>query len=129
MRTGNVLPELQWYNKKRRLGDGCSKAVSISITTGSKNSKSDRRRLAFIFRDKIFEGFNSKHITFAIMKNRIYFKGVEPVDGYAITVKGLNGYVQVTVTSDELGMFEPFIGDYSLKYDKFYELYYVEKED
>ena len=127
MKSANVLPELQWFDKKRKLGDVGSNAVSITITTSSKNSKSDRRRLSFIFRDKIFEDFNSRYITFAIMKNRIYFKGVEPKEGYAVTVKGLNGYTQCTITLDELEQFEPFVGDYSLKYDDFYELYYVEK--
>lgn len=127
MKNTKILPELQWFSKKRMLGEVNSSAVSITVTTAGKNSRTDRRRLAFIFRDKIFEGFNSRYITFAIMKNRIYFKGVEPKEGYAVTIKGLNGYCQATITLDELEDFESFIGDYSLKYDDFYELYYVEK--
>lgn len=125
----NVLPELQWFSKKRRLGRIGSAPVSITVTTSSKNSKGDRRRLTFAFRDKLYENFKSKYITFAILKNRMYFKSVQPKEGYAITVKGLSGYVQATVTLEELKSFEPFIGDYSLKYDDFYELYYVEKEN
>lgn len=128
--TTKVLPELQWFDKKRKLGEVSSNAVSITVTAAGKKSKVDRRRLSFVFRDKLFENFNSRYITFAIMKNRIYFKGVKAKEGYAIIVKGLNGYCQATITLDELKDFELFIGDYSsLKYDDFYELYYVEKED
>ena len=127
MKSANVLPELQWFNKKRNLGRTSDAPVSITVTAQSKNSKGDRRRLAFAFRDKMYENFKSKYITFAILKNRIYFKSVQPKEGYAITVKGLAGYVQATITLDELKNFEPFIGDYSLKYDDFYELYYVER--
>lgn len=126
MKSANVLPELQWFNKKRKLGES-SNAVSITVTAGGKNSKADRRRLAFIFRDKLYENFKSKYITFAVMKNRIYFKGVEAKEGYAITIKGVSGYCQATITLNELEQFEPFIGDYSLRYDDFYELYYVER--
>lgn len=125
----NVLPELQWFSKKRRLGRTSNAPVSITITAPSKNSKGERRRLTFAFRDKLYENFKSNYITFAILKDRMYFKSVQPKEGYAITVKGLSGYVQATITLDELKNFEPFIGNYSLKYDEFYELYYVEKED
>lgn len=127
--TKKVLPELQWFSKKRKLGEGGSSAVSVVITSSGKNLRSDRRRLTFIFRDKMYENFNSKYVTFAVMKNRIYFRGVEPRKGYSVTVKGLNGYAQCIINLDELKQLEPFIGDYSLKYDDFYELYYVEKED
>jgi len=127
MKSANVLPELEWFNKKRRLGELGSGAVSIRVASPSRTSKADHRRLSFIFRDKLYENFKSKYITFAIMKNRIYFKSVEAVEGYAITVKGLSGYTQCTVTPNELKQFESFIGEYSLKYDDFYELYYVER--
>lgn len=126
MKSANVLPELQWLNKKRRLGELSRSAVTIRVASPSRTSKADRKRLTFVFRDKLYENFNSRYITFAVMKDRIYFKSVEAVEGYAIVIKGLSGYVQVTVTPDELKQFESFIGDYSLKYDDFYELYYVE---
>jgi hypothetical protein len=109
MKSANVLPELQWFDKKRKLGRISDTPVSITVTTQAKNSREDRRRLAFAFRDKLYQNFKSNYITFAILKNRMYFKSVQPKEGYAVTVKGLCGYVQVTITLDELKDFEPFV--------------------
>ena len=126
--TNNMLPELQWYEKRVQRGVQSSANVSMTITTGGRHSANDTKRLAFSFRDKIWQVFDSKYITFAVMKNRIFFKGVEAKKGYAITSKSTSGYMQATIYPDEISQFEPFIGDYSLKYDEYYELYYIERE-
>lgn len=126
-RTTNVLPELQWHNKNRNGGSYVNEDVTVTITKASKNSKEGRKRLGLSFRNNLFKVFDSRYITFAILKNRIYFKAADRNMGYAITQKNTNGYVQATLVGDDIKEFEQFIGDYSLKFDEFYELYYIER--
>lgn len=81
-------------------------AISIVLRNGKK---------------KLFDGA----ISYAVFKNRVMFR--KDKRGYAISGnnKSENGYVKIGKGDDEL---QDFIGDYELKYDDFYELFYIEKE-
>lgn len=62
----------------------------------------------------------------AVYKNRVLFR--DSPNGVIMQNKsgkiGKNVYARINDITEEL---RPFIGDYELKYDDFYELYYVEK--
>lgn len=120
-----VLPELNW---KQKLRVNVSTDVSVTITGGGKQSREDDRVLTIIIRDNLFQVFNTDYITFAVLKNRLYFRGTDKRNGYKVTVKNTSGYAKITIHKNEVGVYEPFVGDYSLKFDEFYELYYIERE-
>ena len=128
MKTAKVLPELDWQKKFSGRGIKSDANVSISLTNQTKGGKC-QKRICFIFREKMWEAFDTRYLMFAVLKNRIYFKGSEDkYEGYAITTKGHNGYIVATPhDKEELGVYEGFVGDYSLKFDEYYELYYIEK--
>ena len=67
---------------------------------------------------------------FAVLKNRIYFKGTDnKQEGYKITVKSVNATVVACLsTKEEIENYEAFIGDYTLRFDKYYGLYYIDIE-
>ena len=127
MRKGtSVLPELDW-KKKFKASCTSDANVSINVCDGGKRMTAGTKMLSIVIRDNLYKQFNSEFITFAILKNRIYFKGVDKHDGYKVSLNHVNGYVQATLQPKEVKAYSKFIGDYSLKYDEIYELYYIEK--
>ena len=125
MKSNNVLPELSWKTKLNQTGTRSSDDVSIAIT----KSKGEAKRLSLIFRIHMWEVLSSEYIAFAVLKNRIYFKGTDKKEGYTVSVKNTSGYLSITLNQKELETYEDFVGDYSLKFDNFYELYYIEREN
>lgn len=81
------------------------------------------------FRNKKAELIGDR-LEYAIFKNRVLFRYSE--NGMALhNIKNNsnnpdNCYAKFAKSIDD---FRQFIGDYDLKYDDFYELYYIEKED
>ena len=129
-----ILPELQFYTKKKRYARSDNPSdVYVSITSSRKGSSGKETiSINFIFRNKLYEILGSEYIVFAQMKNRIYFKAVDKTEGYHLTIResGLNAVVKVVITKDDLPDLEPFAGkEYSLKYDDFYELYYIQLDN
>lgn len=105
--------------------------VSINRIKGGKSkANGNEYRFSFTFRNDCSKKLGDKgdKIEIAIFKNRIMFRQSE--NGMTLSGKSnktSNRYMHFPITSltEEL---TSFIGDYELKYDDFYEVYYVEKE-
>lgn len=96
-----------------------------------KADKSPYGGISFTFRNDVWQFFDGK-IEFAIYKNRILFRTATDNGGLTLfsgSNKSNNKYFKIRVTEDTKIIKEQFIGDYELKYDSFYELYYIERED
>lgn len=118
----NVLPELMWNTKQRSANNG-NADVSVSIV---KNG-GDRRRLNFSFKNDIDQLFGGDYVVFALMKNRIYFKASNSIEGYKLSKAKNRAYVAATLNGSQVDEYKKFIGDFDLKFDVFYELYYIER--
>lgn len=84
---------------------------------------------SFVFRNKSWEKFG-EFIEIAAYKNRVLFR-TSP-NGLRLSNKAgcktENHYCKINSCDDKvMATFKEFIGDYELKYDSFYELYYIEK--
>lgn len=127
-----VLPDIDWMQKKvGRLAVNRDKDVHITITTGGKHGVDGTKRIAFSFRNNIANVWldkECKYLIFGSFKNRLFFRPVEAKVGYALSSKGLNTYMTATLYKDEVEKYEPFIGDYHLRFDEYYELYYIDIE-
>ena len=117
MTKAQAQDRFNWKTKSIHTGRGIQYDVSISLVKGGANS--------IVLRNGKKNLFEDKAISYAIFKNRVMFRSDK--DGYAISGnnKSPNGYVKIHKGDEEL---RDFIGDYDLKYDDFYELYYIEKE-
>lgn len=113
-----------WLGKQRNRNN-CNADISISLHKRANGQKHDA--IGLTFRNGCGEKFGST-IQVAVYKNRVMFRTAE--DGICMqrnkAVQSNNIYARF---SDVNGELKNFIGDYELKYDDFYELYYIEKED
>lgn len=114
------------------------KDISISKVFSSKADKEAGKNvnIAIVFRNHSRHAVTeTQYVLMAVVKNRIFFKTGEQNNGLLIgkvstncEKSGDNGYLR-TRYPEYVEQLLPFIGSYDLKYDKFYELYYIEKEE
>lgn len=87
--------------------------------------------ISFTFRNDVWQFFEGS-IEFAIFKNRIMFRTAKKGEGLVL-YRGAdncpNRYAKIRLDDSTNILKEKFIGDYELKYDSFYELYYIEVEE
>jgi len=124
----NLGEELVFISKHHAASYAKDSDIVVSIYKG-KNRASDS--IAFAFRNKINDVISNdekQYLVFALKKNRIYFQASDRKNGYAVTDKGLCRYMRASLRPEVIAPFKDFIGEYSLKYDDFHELYYIEKE-
>lgn len=130
MKEMKVLPELNW--KQKLNGRGHMSSANVTVSVGNVTRKDGcheyrSKRVTFIFRDNLHQHFATGFLAFAPLKKRIYFKEATKADGYSISTKMTSGYVTATLDDTEIGVYEEFVGDYTLKYDDVYELFYIER--
>jgi len=124
--------------KAKRINGRSKPDADISImrwSTAKKNADGSKNyRYGFTIRNDAVKVLGD-YADVAVYKNRVLFKPCAESEGYKLSAsskstgtKCPNKYFSIAKTeySQEL---EDFIGDYELQYDKFYEVYYVEKED
>lgn len=93
-----------------------------------KSGDSKYGAVSFTFRNDVWQFFGER-VEFAIYKNRILFRNAAPGEGLAFSsgsIKCPNKYIKIRITDNIQIIKDKFIGDYELKYDSFYELYYIE---
>lgn len=121
----NKILELDWVTKRSYKGE-----ADVSIRRALSN---DKPIISISLRNdcsKIIS--NTEFIKLAPFKNRLFFKESDSFSGFKATsnnsVKESTKYIKVSFKQDvdRLAIFE---GDYSLRYDDFYELYYIEREE
>ena len=128
-----MFPELNWHRKRAYRAPYNSAHVTVTLRKGGRAKEANKlgtQILCIAFRDNMFKQFNSEYIMFAVRKNRLYFKGAEPFEGYKVTVKGTTGYMQSTLRKEEIAEYEAFAkcSNFTLHYDKYLEMYYVDTE-
>ena len=145
MGTTNFFKEEQerfkWMTKAT-LGKNYARSnqdVTISKVYASKADKeADKKpQISITFRNHSRHAVTeTEYVLLAAVKNRIFFKTGKQNNGFLIgkvstngdKASGDNGYLR-TSYAEYVEQLLPFIGSYDLKYDKFYELYYIEKEE
>ncbi len=120
--------KFEWFNPRyKSAGSRGSKDISISLTSvGKKGAYHDG--ISFVFRNGV-EKKIGMNLEMAIFKNRILFREAdEPAMTLFANKESKNIYAKVHAGA-QVQTLKKFIGDYDLKHDDFYELYYIEREE
>ena len=124
---------MNWMGRAGVKGNNKSSAdISISIvyTTMADKMNGVKPKVAFTFRNKSRHAVSeTDYVMIAVVKNRVFFKTSDQNNGFLIGNQSntkQHGYLRIT-QAEYVSRLAPFVGDYELKYDKFYELYYIEK--
>lgn len=124
-----VLPEINWKKKfKKYYRESSSNNVTITMSDGAKYLAKGRKIFTVIIRDNLWKQFGSDYVVFGAFKNRIYFNKADKNIGYCVTCKNTTGYIKATLSGDDISVYEPFVGNYTLRFDEYYELYYIDME-
>lgn len=104
--------------------------------TGAKNPDGKEKAYSFIFRNKVWEKMGN-NLMIAIDKNRVMFReATNDIVGMRLNGKSVGdkshknsdgsryGRLKATEETKEL---DNFIGDYDLKFNDFFGIYYIEK--
>ncbi len=126
---GNELIGLNWVG--RAINSHSDKKIDVSITVANQSNTTKKKCVNFTFRNGIEKLItDTEYILVAPYKSRVFFKKATDVDGITL-LKNKNSsnstYARISAEND-VPKFEGYAGNYQLKYDEFYELYYVEKE-
>ena len=115
-----------WIGQKRGARTRVSSDITVNIIDSA--SKKGLGAVSITFRNDCWEELG-ENVEIAIFKNRVLFRQGECGFGWKNkgNVKTKNHYMRITLT-EETKALKNFVGDYELKYDSFYELYYIEKE-
>lgn len=121
------LTGLNWVGKSRSIIKG-SQDVRISLV----NRANDRLAATFTLYSGCHELITeNSYIQVAIFKNRVFFKGADEKTGIKCSIAtgstSKTRYAKLN-DPDTCAALIAFEGCYELKYDSFYELYYIEKE-
>lgn len=101
--------------------------ISVNCITYNKVA---RAGISFTFRNDVWQFFGER-VEIAIYKNRILFRTATNSTGMQLcsgSAKTPNKYFKMKVDKTTQVIKDKFIGDYELKYDSFYELYYIEAD-
>ena len=121
-----------WIGGQNRLKTYAKDDVSINlINMGNQNKSANNQGFSIIFRNETWKKFGER-IEIAPFKNRIMFRTSDR--GIYMSKKSANKttnrYAKYAPMNEiEMKTLKEFIGDYELKYDSFYELYYIENEN
>lgn len=118
--------KLDCHGKIKACGRNSKNDVTVTIYNNSKG-----RHIGITFRNDVFKIFatDTDYFEYAIYKNRIYFRPSDDKHGILLCKNNNTSdairYARV-MTENFVKLFVPFVGDYELKHDDFYDLYYVE---
>lgn len=134
-RNQMVSEKFEWMSVNNARSKEVSRSTSdVSIRECEPNKAHTKTRYNITFRNHSAEVLGN-YVDLAIYKNRIFFRPSSAEDrGYKIykhdpntsKSKPYNPFTQVNKTEYTEGLSE-FIGNYEMKFDEFYELYYVER--
>ena len=143
--TKNFFEEEQknfnWYGKENRKGHVVSdKDVTVNAVYKTRLDKAENKNphITMTFRNGVRHLVaDTEYSLVAVVKNRIFFKESDAEHGLLVRQQKTqskdaksydNGYLRIS-NKDAVEAILPFVGSYDLKWDKFYELYYIEKEE
>ena len=117
--------KFDWISRNGKHYHTAKSDVSINCITYARKPYAG---LSFTFRNDVWQFFG-EGVEFAIYKNRIMFRAAKKGEGISFTSassKCPNKYFKLKIDDTTKIIKDKFIGDYELKYDSFYELYYIE---
>jgi hypothetical protein len=127
----DMLPELKFFTKrysgtKQDVVDG-----DIALYFSDRvNNKTKHRMFNISIRPSGRAKIKGDCIALAVLGNRFYIKEYSKYQGYKLTHKNNNWYVQLSLIDETEKAFTPFAGKgYELKFDKAYGLWYGELEE
>lgn len=138
-KVDNTVNKFLWLSKvsisnKPAKRSNFKSDISLNSWRASKrheNPEDDKYRYGFTIRNEAIKALGT-NVDIAIFRNRVLFRVCKESEGYRLyrpkNAKCPNMYFTVSKNSVSAEL-EDFIGDYELKYDPFYELYYIEKEE
>lgn len=126
-RMNELANKLNWI--------GCSKHYSkrgndVTITI-AKNK--DKNAISITMRNDIFKllGDEVDYIEVAVYKNRVFFRQSDDKNGILLksnkNATQTTRYAKINIDRD-VAYLVPFAGDYEMKHDDFYDLYYIENK-
>ena len=123
--------KFNWFANKGyyKFGMDQTKDISISKLNASPSGKT-RKRFNIIFRNKCHTKFG-QYVDITVYKNRVYFRA-SSAENHGFKLYGLNSKVNPNTNINEnevTAVLKDFVGDYELRYDHMFELWYVEKEE
>ena len=109
------------FEGRQRNGRNSQKDVTLSVVRNGS-------RVNIYFRNDTMKMFDGEQVVFGIYKNRIIFE--KRYDGYKITEieHKRSTYGSISASVSDINRYKKWIGDYDLKWDEFYEFYYIERE-
>ena len=118
---------LKWIGRLNTKG-GNDVTITCNIMSDGK-----RHYAGFTFRNESYDFFaeDCEYFVIAFDENRIYFKGSDKRHGLLLAK---NAHVSATIRYAKMQntfakKLLPWVGDYSLEYDKEEKLYYIEREE
>lgn len=129
----NTTREQMLDEKFKWIGASCytRSAEDVSINKVFWDSKQKIKAYSFIFRNGV-QNKLGEYIQIAVYKNRVMIRPVAEREGMKLQLKANsktpNCYSKLRCDENTKEL-DNFIGDYELKYDPFYEIYYIEKEE
>ena len=128
----DILPELKFHTKNA--GNPSDQSGDVRITICGKKEKtcnSKEIRACIYFRHGVYKKFETGYAVFAQLGNRLYFKQSGCTNGFKLmSRKGSEQsyrIMQANISSEEEKELQRFVNkELELKFDKAYELYYVE---
>lgn len=114
------------WQTKQKVGGRRSSDFDVSLSLSKQ--KGVDAVAAFIFRDDCFKKVSKTgYVVFAFVNNRIYFKEADQRTGYHFSPRA-NGTSATFQTMNKMAVDNAkyMSGDYNLKYDKEYDMYYIE---
>lgn len=119
--------KFNWFggNMNKKKNSNCDVSISRVIWDSAKK----RYAYGFTFRNNIHDKLGNQ-IQIAVYKNRVLFRPCGPDDmKISLNPNNKTKHFYCKLKEDDMTkVLLDFIGDYDLKYDEFYEIYYIEKE-
>ncbi len=119
---------IDWFNRKNSPNERSSADVTVSIQRCS--TTKNNYRIAFRFKDQLSEVIApSGWMVVGVCHDRVYFKD-DKINGMRCTSSKNDKKKQVSIRLNENSeVLKEFIGNYQVNYDKYAELYYIQKEN
>lgn len=119
--------KLVWIGRTNRRG-GNDISIKVNLMANTHNGN----YVGFTFRDECHKKFcgETPYFEVSLFKNCMFFKKSNSERGLLISNnKNTKSNYYAKIQSDTANYFAHWEGDYELKYNEFWELYYIERKD
>ena len=130
--------KFKWFTNPEKVHKSTNSTADVSIRLGikardKKTGQISKQQYCFTLRNDTGKKFKYQFVDAAALENRLYFKpsptGQFKIKSYLVKDKTKCNANFGILKTDETKCLDIFIGDHDLKYDKIYELYYIEVDE